>query len=152
MTQIGPMKEDLKCVSYSLSFIWTELLFQFSGVSRQFDVGVLAKLTDGYTVGSIIDVIQEVNMPFFLTNRQILRSSTELFLQVMTCKRILQLVVQPLNHFELINALSKRQPVYKEEEDMFEQWLSKTPIGRKKTRYLEMLAEKQAIMQTMKKK
>ncbi|KAL0271263.1 UNVERIFIED_CONTAM: hypothetical protein PYX00_008408 [Menopon gallinae] len=114
----------------SLSFIWTDLLFQYSGVSRQFDVGVLAKLTDGYTVGSIIDVIQEV----------------------MTCKRILQLVVQPLNHFELINALSKRQPVYKEEEDMFEQWLSKTPIGRKKTRYLEMLAEKQAIMQTMKKK
>lgn len=70
----------------------------------------------------------------------------------MTCKRILQLVVQPLNHFELINALSKRQPVYKEEEEAFQQWLSKTPIGRKKARYLELLAEKQAVTQNVKKK
>lgn len=44
----------------SLSFLWMELLFQYSGVSRQFDVGAMAKLADGYTVGSIIQVIQDV--------------------------------------------------------------------------------------------
>lgn len=65
----------------------------------------------------------------------------------MTCKRVLQLVVQPLNHFELINALSKRQPIYKEEEEAFLQWLQKTPIGRKKAKYLEMLQEEEALNQ-----
>lgn len=70
----------------------------------------------------------------------------------MTCKRILQLVVQPLNHLELINALSRRQPIWKEEEETFTAWLAKTPIGRRKARYLEMLAEKQMLTQGAKNK
>lgn len=37
-----------------------EQLFQYSGVSRQFDVGAMAKLSDGYTIGAIIESIQEV--------------------------------------------------------------------------------------------
>ena len=37
----------------------------------------------------------------------------------MTTKRMVQLKVRPLTHLELINALSLRDPVYKEEEDTF---------------------------------
>lgn len=65
----------------------------------------------------------------------------------MTCKRVLQLVIQPLSHIELINALSKRQPIYKEEEEAFLQWLSKTPIGRKKAKYVESLQKEEALNQ-----
>lgn len=38
-----------------------ELFFNYSGVSRQFDVGAMAKLSDGYTVGSIIESVKEVS-------------------------------------------------------------------------------------------
>lgn len=62
----------------------------------------------------------------------------------MTCKRVLQLLIHPLNHFELINALSKHQPVYLEEEEAFIQWYAKTPLGRKKAKYIEMLLEEEA--------
>ncbi|EEB19297.1 conserved hypothetical protein [Pediculus humanus corporis] len=109
----------------SLNNIYMELFFNYSGVSRQFDVGAMAKLSDGYTVGSIIESVKEV----------------------MSCKRVLQLVVQPLTHYEIINALSKRQPIYKEEEEAFLQWYSKTPIARKKYKYLEMLREEEINMQ-----
>lgn len=56
----------------SMNLIWTETLFQYSGVSRQFDTGVLTRLSDGYTVGSIMKVINEVReglslYSFFLT-------------------------------------------------------------------------------------
>lgn len=37
----------------------------------------------------------------------------------MTTKRMVQLRVQPLTHVELVNALSTRDPVYKEEEEAF---------------------------------
>lgn len=38
-----------------------DLFFNYSGVSRQFDVGAMAKLSDGYTVGSIIESVKEVS-------------------------------------------------------------------------------------------
>lgn len=44
----------------SLYHIWNDLLFQYSGLSRKFDVSSLAKLSDGYTIGTIIKVLQEV--------------------------------------------------------------------------------------------
>lgn len=44
----------------SLSFIWTELLFSYPSVSRQFNCSTLAKLSDGYTVGTILRVVREV--------------------------------------------------------------------------------------------
>ncbi|KAJ4427993.1 hypothetical protein ANN_24006 [Periplaneta americana] len=149
----------------SLSFLWKELLFQFGGVSRQFDTAAMTKnsfhninqsinqrshhssvehntglsetppcksvlsavwvtlqVSDGYTVGSILEVIKEV----------------------MTCKRALQLRVQPLTHAELINSLCKMEPVYKEEDEAFLQWFLKTPIGRRKARQLEIEAELRA--------
>ncbi|KAK6634164.1 hypothetical protein RUM44_004772 [Polyplax serrata] len=56
------INQYINCVHRcSLSFLYMELLFQYSGVSRQFDVGAMAKLSDGYTVGTIIDAVQEVS-------------------------------------------------------------------------------------------
>lgn len=37
----------------------------------------------------------------------------------MTTKRMVQLRTQPLTHAELINAISTKNPVYREEEDAF---------------------------------
>lgn len=79
----------------------------------------MAKISDGYTIGSIVKCIREV----------------------ITCKRNLQLRVQPLAHVELINALSTKDPVYREEEESFASWWSKTPLGRRKQRAIEMEAE-----------
>lgn len=79
----------------------------------------MAKISDGYTIGSIVKCIKKV----------------------ITVKRNLQLRVQPLTHLELINALSTRDPIYREEEESFLSWWSKTPLGRRKQRSLEMEAE-----------
>ena len=40
------------------SYVWSELLFSYSGVSRQFDTAALAHISDGYTVGSILAVLR----------------------------------------------------------------------------------------------
>ncbi|XP_026678623.1 IQ and AAA domain-containing protein 1-like [Diaphorina citri] len=103
----------------SLSYIWTELLFSYPSVSRQFNCSTLAKLSDGYTVGTILKVVREV----------------------MTCKRVLQLRIQALTHQELLNVLSRHDPVYKEEEEAFELWYAKTPLGRRKQRAYELEQE-----------
>ncbi|KAE8744483.1 hypothetical protein FOCC_FOCC008871 [Frankliniella occidentalis] len=100
----------------SRSFIWSELLFSYSGVNRQFDTAALAQISDGYTVGRILAVLRDV----------------------MTCKRILQMRVQPLTHAELVAALSRHDPVYKEEEEAFLSWFQRTPIGRRKARANEL--------------
>lgn len=70
----------------------------------------------------------------------------------MTCKRALQLRIQPLTHIELINSLCKLEPVYKEEEEAFLQWFLKTPIGRRKARQLEIEAELKAELAPKSKK
>ncbi|XP_034250065.1 dynein regulatory complex protein 11 [Thrips palmi] len=100
----------------SRSYIWSELLFSYSGVNRQFDTAAIAQISDGYTVGRILAVLRDV----------------------MTCKRILQMRVQPLTHAELVTALSRHDPVYKEEEEAFLAWFQRTPIGRRKARAMEL--------------
>lgn len=67
------------CLS-ELSLNWIR---QYSGIHSQFDAGAIAKVSDGYTIGSVVGCIKDV----------------------LTCKRNLQLRVQPLTHLELINAL-----------------------------------------------
>ena len=36
----------------SRSYIWSELLFSYSGVNRQFDTAAMAQISDGYTVST----------------------------------------------------------------------------------------------------
>lgn len=91
----------------------------------------------GWTIGSIVQCLNDV----------------------LTCKRILQFRVQPLAHVELIGALryidiiifkcvddiesnlfyfSTKEPVYREEEESFNLWWSKTPLGRRNQKSIEM--------------
>ncbi|ERL94357.1 hypothetical protein D910_11638 [Dendroctonus ponderosae] len=72
--------------------IWTHLLNRHMPVSWKFDTSVVSKISDGYTVGSIVSTVKEV----------------------ITVKRMLQLRIHPLSPLELVNALCKRTPVYKE--------------------------------------
>ncbi|XP_050587421.1 dynein regulatory complex protein 11 [Bombus affinis] len=104
----------------SMSLIWKDLIYKHPGINRQFDTSVMAKICDGFTIGTVFASINEV----------------------MTTKRIVQLRTHPLTHGELINALSSKDPVFREEEDMFLAWLSKIPISRKKQRALELELQK----------
>ncbi|CAH1115438.1 unnamed protein product [Psylliodes chrysocephalus] len=104
---------------------WNKLLGEYMPNNWQFDMGLVTRISDAYTIGSIISSIQEV----------------------MTVKRTLQLRIHSLSPLELVNALCKRTPIYKEEEESFEQWWTKVPIVRKRLRAVEMLLEEQAEIQ-----
>ncbi|KOC60061.1 IQ and AAA domain-containing protein 1 [Habropoda laboriosa] len=104
----------------SVSLIWKDLLYKYSGINRQFDTSDMTKICDGFTVGTILASINEV----------------------MTTKRIVQLRTHSLTQGELINALSTKDPVYCEEEDAFLAWLAKTPIYRQKQRAIELELQK----------
>ena len=71
----------LKSINFNLFPVFC--FSQYSGVSKNFDSGAMAKVSDGYTIGSVANCIKDV----------------------ITCKRMLQLRVKPLTHVELINAL-----------------------------------------------
>lgn len=62
---------------------YTHYLYSEHIGDSKFDTGAMAKISDGYTVGAVASCINEV----------------------ITCKRKLQLRVQPLTHAELINVL-----------------------------------------------
>lgn len=88
----------------------------------------MAKLCDGFTVGTVLSAINDVGQFFFYVKFSKIKSTpmdrftflrNGRLLQVMTTKRMVQLRVQPLTHIELINALSCKDPVYREEEDAF---------------------------------
>ncbi|XP_072753682.1 IQ and AAA domain-containing protein 1-like isoform X3 [Anoplolepis gracilipes] len=104
----------------TVSLIWKDLLYKYSGINRQFDTSAMAKACDGFTVGTILATINEV----------------------MTTKRMVQLRTHPLTHAELVNALSSKDPVYREEEDAFLAWFSKTPTCRRKQKAIELEIEK----------
>ncbi|XP_046609162.1 dynein regulatory complex protein 11 [Neodiprion virginianus] len=104
----------------TMSSIWKDLLYKYAGISRQFDTSAMTKICDGFTVGTVLQSIKEV----------------------MTTKRMVQLRVHPLTHAELVNALSTKDPVYREEEDAFLAWYAKTPTCRKKQRAIELELEK----------
>ncbi|XP_023297854.2 dynein regulatory complex protein 11 [Lucilia cuprina] len=103
----------------ALSHAWKTLLHEYSGGLSNLDCSVMAKISDGYTIGAVNACLKEV----------------------LTCKRKLQLRSQPLTHVELINALCTRDPVYREEEEAYESWWTKTPLGRRRQRLLEIEEE-----------
>ncbi|KZC13478.1 IQ and AAA domain-containing protein 1 [Dufourea novaeangliae] len=104
----------------SMSLVWKDLLNKYSGINRQFDTSAMTRISDGFTIGTVLTSINEV----------------------MTTKRMVQLRTHPLTHVELINSLSTKDPIYREEEDAFIAWLVKTPIYRKKQRVHELELQK----------
>jgi len=102
--------------SYRYS-LWKELIISAGGNISQseFDLSSLTKISDGWTSGSICKCVSEA----------------------LTEKRVLQQKFKHLQSNEFIPALAKFEPVYREEEEAFVQWYTKTPIGKKRAKILE---------------
>ncbi|XP_046405382.1 dynein regulatory complex protein 11-like [Ischnura elegans] len=101
----------------TMSMVWNETLYGYNALNRQFDCMTMARMCDGFTIGVVLKIIQEV----------------------LSCKRLLTLKVRPLKHIEFFKLLSGHDPVYAEEEDAFIQWFAKCPLARKKQKYLETI-------------
>lgn len=105
---------------YSSRFaLWTHLLGEYNAISWQFDYSGVTKISDGYSIGAIVETVNEV----------------------MTVKRKLQLRVKQLSPLELINGLAKRTPIYKEEEEALLAWWTKAPMAKRRQKAVEQLLE-----------
>ncbi|ELK14365.1 IQ and AAA domain-containing protein 1 [Pteropus alecto] len=91
--------------------LWKQIIQRHGGVvTNALNVSCLAKVTDGFTQGHIVQVVKGV-----LTERRV-RAQTH----------------KPLVALEFIPALSSMSPVYQEEEETFKDWYAKTPMGKKR--------------------
>ncbi|NWQ76663.1 DRC11 protein, partial [Columbina picui] len=79
-------------------FLWKHIILQNGGViTNLLSISCLANLSDGFTQGHIVQVVQDV--------------LTEL--------RLLQMTRKPLRTEEFVTPLARQDPVYKEEEESF---------------------------------
>ncbi|XP_060007194.1 dynein regulatory complex protein 11 [Lagenorhynchus albirostris] len=91
--------------------LWKEIIQRHGGViTGALSVSCLAKITDGFTQGHIVQVVKEV-----LTERRIRQQSHK-----------------PLTALEFIPPLTSMSPVYQEEEESFKDWYAKTPMSKKR--------------------
>ncbi|XP_010116248.1 PREDICTED: IQ and AAA domain-containing protein 1, partial [Chlamydotis macqueenii] len=101
---------------YASRFVlWKHIILQNGGaVTDSLNVSCLAKLSDGFTQGHIIQAVQAV----------------------LSKLRLQQMPIKPLRTAEFITYLARRDPVYKEEEETFKAWYAKTPLGKARSRAL----------------
>ncbi|XP_029930624.1 dynein regulatory complex protein 11 isoform X2 [Myripristis murdjan] len=101
--------------------LWRELL-RGGGAEPPpgLDLSSLAKVTDGYTQGHIQQAVRAVLHP----------------------RRLTQLAAKPLSASEFVGPLARLDPVFREEEDAFKVWYSKTPLGKRKARATKSLEDK----------
>ncbi|KAM6151890.1 dynein regulatory complex protein 11 [Erethizon dorsatum] len=91
--------------------LWKQIIQRKGGVlTKALNISCLAKVTDGFTQGHIVEVVKNV----------------------LTERRIQQQVPRPLTAGEFITAITSMSPVYKEEEDCFKDWYAKTPLGKRR--------------------
>ncbi|XP_074524462.1 dynein regulatory complex protein 11 [Halichoeres trimaculatus] len=97
---------------YGSRFIlWKQLINKAGGeITEALDLSSLAKVSDGYTPGHMVKVIQSV----------------------ITKHRILLQAKRPLTAAEFVPPLAKFDPVYQEEEEGLKNWYAKTPLGKKR--------------------
>ncbi|KAK7821856.1 hypothetical protein U0070_004820 [Myodes glareolus] len=81
--------------------------------AQSLDISALARVSDGYTTGHILQVIQSV----------------------LTERRLLQLSKRPLVASEFVGHLARLDPIYREEEESLKDWYFKTPLGRKNIKF-----------------
>uniref|UniRef100_A0A672GYL4 IQ motif containing with AAA domain 1 like n=1 Tax=Salarias fasciatus TaxID=181472 RepID=A0A672GYL4_SALFA len=95
----------------SRHILWKKLIKSHGGeVTKALDLSSLAKISDGYTPGHIVQVIQSV----------------------ITKRRILQQANRPITAAEFVAPLAKYDPVFQEEEEALKNWYGKTPLGKKR--------------------
>jgi len=126
-TSIEPFSADIKpfCGLYqkliliprpdyaSRFILWPALIKKHNGrITDALDISSLAKVTDGYTPGHIVQAVTAV----------------------LTERRIKQLAKKPLTAVEFVPALAKIDPIFKEEEEAFKTWYAKTPLGKKRAK------------------
>lgn len=86
---------EIKNESFTLSVLWKKLIKQRGGADTSPLFSVLAKVSDGYTSGRIVQAIKSV----------------------VTKRRIQQQASKPLTASEFIPILAQMDPVFKEEEE-----------------------------------
>ncbi|XP_074685906.1 dynein regulatory complex protein 11 isoform X3 [Strix aluco] len=102
---------------YASRFVlWKHIILQNGGaITNLLNISCLAKVSDGFTQGHIVQAVQAV--------------LSEL--------RLLRMTRKPLKTAEFMTSLARQDPVYKEEEETFKAWYAKTPLGRARIRALE---------------
>nr|XP_036865630.1 dynein regulatory complex protein 11 isoform X3 [Manis javanica] len=91
--------------------LWKQIIQRGGGViTNALNVSCLAKVTDGFTQGHIVQVVKGV----------------------LSERRLRQQTYKPLTAVEFIAALTSMSPVYQEEENSFKNWYAKTPMGKKR--------------------
>ncbi|XP_064289573.1 dynein regulatory complex protein 11 isoform X2 [Passer domesticus] len=89
--------------------LWKHYILQRGGaLTKLLNLNCLAQVSDGFTQGHVVDVVHTV--------------LTEL--------RLLQMDRKPLRTAEFVTSLARHDPVYKEEEETFQAWYAKTPLGK----------------------
>ncbi|XP_061443009.1 IQ and AAA domain-containing protein 1-like isoform X7 [Rhineura floridana] len=92
---------------------WQRLIEKHGGiVTGSLDLSALAKVSDGYSQGSLAQAVTAV----------------------LSERRLLQLPKRPLNAGELLQMLARADPIYPEEEEMLKDWYNKTPLGKRKAK------------------
>uniref|UniRef100_G3TMG1 IQ motif containing with AAA domain 1 like n=1 Tax=Loxodonta africana TaxID=9785 RepID=G3TMG1_LOXAF len=117
----------------ALAVLWKHMIeTQGVQVTQSLDISALAKVSDGYTPGHILQATQSV----------------------LTERRLLQLSKRPLVASEFLGHLAKLEPVYKEEEESLKDWYFKTPLGKKRMKLNkeQMEAEEARMTKERKKK
>nr|XP_015214021.1 PREDICTED: IQ and AAA domain-containing protein 1 isoform X2 [Lepisosteus oculatus] len=93
--------------------LWRHVIQEHGGqLTNSLDLSSLAKVTDGYTQGHILQAVRAV----------------------LDKRRLQQLGKRPLAALEFVAPLARQDPVYKEEEETFKVWYAKTPLGRKRAK------------------
>ncbi|XP_076009463.1 dynein regulatory complex protein 11 [Genypterus blacodes] len=93
--------------------LWRELIKKHGGeVTTALDLGSLSKISDGYTQGHMVKVIQSI----------------------LNKRRILQQTQRPLTAAEFVAPLARFNPIFQEEEEAFKLWYAKTPLGKKRVK------------------
>ncbi|KAL2089973.1 hypothetical protein ACEWY4_014661 [Coilia grayii] len=93
--------------------IWRRLIEKYKGqVTSALDLSSLAKISDGYTQGHMVQVVRGI----------------------LTERRVDLLAKKSLTAAEFIAPLAKIDPVFQDEEEALKAWYAKTPLGKKRAK------------------
>ncbi|XP_078509025.1 dynein regulatory complex protein 11-like isoform X2 [Lissotriton helveticus] len=91
--------------------LWKHLIKTHGGIhTNTLDYSNLAKVSDGYSPALMSQVVQSV----------------------LSHRRLAQMDKKPLVTGEFLMPLSRADPIYREEEETFKDWYTKTPMGKKR--------------------
>ncbi|XP_061883777.1 dynein regulatory complex protein 11 isoform X1 [Entelurus aequoreus] len=93
--------------------LWKQLIQKHGGkITPALDLSSLAKISDGFTAGHMIQAIQTV----------------------ITKRRLLLQEKRPLKAIEFVAPLAKFTPVFQDQEEALKKWYTKTPLGKKRAK------------------